>query len=272
MSLEEAKNLLRVHQIVPNKLLGQNFMVDSSIYPKLAQLAALTPQDVLLDAGAGFGFLTRFLAHKCKLVIAVEKDPHIAKVLREQIKESTNVSVIEGDVLKIELPNFNKAVSIPPYYLSSQLIIWLLDRGLDCAVLIVQKEFANRLMASVGSEEYGWLAVISQQAAKVQLSDEVPKWMFYPQPEVDSIIISIKPWPTPSFSVKNKTLFRRMAKWLFTQRNKKLENAISPFIRSELRLEKRKATEIAGSLNLREKRVRELEPKDFGAIADVLSQ
>ncbi len=272
MSLEEAKSLLKTHQIVPNKLLGQNFMVDSSIYPILTKHATLTADDIVLDAGAGFGFLTRFLAGKCKRVIAVEKDSHLTLVLREQVKELANVTVIQGDMLKVDLPPFNKAVSIPPYYLSSQLVVWLLDRSLDCSVLIVQKEFANRLVAPVGSEQYGWLTVISQQAADVQLLDEVSKWMFHPQPEVDSVIMTMKPWTKPPFTVKNKVFFRRMAKWLFTQRNKKLENAITPFIRSELKLDKKKTAEIGASFPQREKRARELAPKDFGAIADALCQ
>ncbi len=270
MSLEEAKSLLKAHQIVPNKLMGQNFMVDSSIYPKLSQHAALSPQDVVLDAGAGFGFLTRYLAGKCKHVVAVEKDPQVANVLREQVNDLANVTVIKGDVLKADLPIFNKAVSIPPYYLSSQLVLWLFDLDLDCAVLIVQKEFACRLVAPTGSEQYGWLAVISQQAAELQLLDAVPNWMFHPQPEVDSVIIAMKPWATLPFNVKDKTFFRRMAKWLFTKRNKKLENAVSPFIRGELKLDKKKAAEMAASLPFGDKRVRELAPKDFGAIADEL--
>ena len=81
----------------------------------------LAKSDVVLDAGAGFGFLTRFLADKCKAVVAVEKDPQIAKCLREQVKGIGNVTVVEGDVLKAELPEFNKVIAIPPYYLSSHL-------------------------------------------------------------------------------------------------------------------------------------------------------
>ena len=97
MSLEETKYLLRTHRISPNKLLGQNFMVESSLYDKLCAYAELDRSDVVLDAGAGFGFLSRFLAGKCKTVIAVEKDPQITKVLREQLKGVSNVTVIEGD-------------------------------------------------------------------------------------------------------------------------------------------------------------------------------
>ena len=272
MSLEETKTLLRDHRIVPNKLLGQNFMVDSSIYPKLSRYAALNVKDTVLDAGAGFGFLTRFLADKCKAVIAVEKDPRVAQVLRQQLKDFNNVTVVEGDVLKVPLSAFNKAISFPPYYLSSQLVTWLLDRHLDCAVLILQKEFAYRLVAQVGSEEYGWLAVITYRSAQAEVLDEVPKWMFHPQPEVDSVIVRLKPWETSPFNVKDKGFFRRMVKWLFTQRNKKLDNAITPFIRSELRLTKAEAGKRASTVPLRDRRVRELAPKDFGAIVDALIQ
>jgi 16S rRNA (adenine1518-N6/adenine1519-N6)-dimethyltransferase len=272
MNLEETKSLLRDHQIVPNKLLGQNFMVDSSIYPKLSRLAALNKRDVVLDAGAGFGFLTRYLADKCKAVLAVEKDPHLALVLREQVKDLTNVKVIEGNVFKVPLPAFNKTISFPPYYLSSQLIMWLLDKQLDYAVLIVQKEFADRLLAQVGGEEYGWLTVVTCQRAEAEVLDEVPKWMFHPQPNVESVILRLTPWQTQPFTVKDTAFFRRMVKWLFTQRNKKLDNAIAPFLRSELKVDKAKAAEIASSLPQRDKRARELAPKDFGAIADALSK
>jgi 16S rRNA (adenine1518-N6/adenine1519-N6)-dimethyltransferase len=270
MSLEEAKSLLREHRIVPNKLLGQNFMVDASLYPKLSTYANLNAQDTVLDAGAGFGFLTRFLSNKCEAVIAVEKDPQVAKILREQVSDLANVTVVEGDMLKVDLPAFNKAVSIPPYYLSSQLVMWLLERRVDCAVLILQKEFAQRLTATVGSEEYGWLTVVATQGAEAELLDPVPKWMFHPQPEVDSIILRLKPWIKPPFTVKDVTFFTKLAKWLFTQRNKKLDNALTPFIRSELKADKKKAAEMAAVLPMRGKRARELTPKDFGEIADAL--
>lgn len=272
MSLQETKSLLKEHQIVPNKLLGQNFMVDPSVFPKLSKHAKLGADDTVLDAGAGFGFLTSFLATKCKNVIAVEKDPRVAVVLRERVKYVPNVSVIEGDMLKVQVPFFSKAVSIPPYYLSSHLVTWLLERDLDCAVLIVQKEFADRLVAPVSSEEYGWLRVVTYQRAEAELLDEVPKWMFHPQPEVDSIIVKLTPWATPPFPVKNVLFFRRLVKWLFTQRNKKLNNAVAPFIRSELKLDKGKAQEVALALPVRDKRVRELAPNDFGEIADALSK
>jgi 16S rRNA (adenine1518-N6/adenine1519-N6)-dimethyltransferase len=272
MSIEETKQLLRTHRIAPNKLMGQNFMVEPSLYPKLCTYAALTHVDVVLDAGAGFGWLTCFLADKCRAVVAVEKDPQVALVLREQVVGLGNVTVVEGDVLKEPLPEFNKVIAAPPYYLSSQLVTWLLERKVDCAVLILQKEFAGRLAAPVGTENYGWLTVVTSQMAAVEILDAVPKALFYPQPEVDSVVVSLKPWSTKPFELKNPALFLRMTKWLFTQRNKKLAKALSPFIRDNFKLSKNEAEKLAHSFSQHERRVRELPPKDFGALANALPQ
>ena len=270
MSLEETKQLLRTYRITPNKLLGQNFMVEPALYEKLCIYSGLNSSDLVLDAGAGFGFLSRFLAGKCKTVIAVEKDPLVAGVLREQVKTSGNVTVIEGDVLKTQLPSFNKVISAPPYYLSSHLVVWLFERRINCAVLIVQKEFANRLIATVGTDNYGWLAVIAHQNANVELLDVVSKELFYPQPEVDSVILALKPWSKKLFEVKDEKLLLQMLKWLFTQRNKKLCKALAPFLRDNLKLNKQDAKKLSLSLPNHDRRVRELSLKDFGAIAHAI--
>jgi 16S rRNA (adenine1518-N6/adenine1519-N6)-dimethyltransferase len=270
MSLEETKLLLRTHRIVPNKLLGQNFMVEPSLYNKLCSYAQLASSDVVLDAGAGFGFLSRFLASNCKMVIAVEKDWQVAEVLREQTKGIANVIVVEGDVLKATLPEFNKVIAIPPYYLSSHLITWLLKRKFDPAVMILQKEFADRLVAPIGSEDYGWLTVVTNQRAQVELLDAVPKEMFYPQPEVGSVILSLKPWSKSPFEVKDPVFFKQMVKWLFTQRNKKIGKALAPFLKSTLKLSKQDAEKLALELPHHDRRARELLPKDFGELANAL--
>jgi 16S rRNA (adenine1518-N6/adenine1519-N6)-dimethyltransferase len=272
MSLEETKQLIRTHRITPNRLLGQNFMVEPSLYGKLCVYASLGVSDVVLDAGAGFGFLSRFLADKCEAVIAVEKDPQVAVALREQVKGISNVTVIEGDVLKAVLPEFKKVIAIPPYYLSSHLVEWLLERNIACAVLVVQKEFANRLNATVGSEDYGWLTVLTCQHAEAELLDVVPKRMFFPQPKVDSVIVRLKPWSKSPFKVRDRTFFKQIIKWLFTQRNKKLGKALAPFFKTNLRLSKQDAEKLTVALPFHDKRVRELTPEQFGALADVISR
>jgi 16S rRNA (adenine1518-N6/adenine1519-N6)-dimethyltransferase len=271
MSIEETQRLLQTFQLTPNKLLGQNFMVEPAFYPKLADYAGLSVSDVVLDAGAGFGFLTLFLAGKCHGVVAVEKDPEIASVLRQQTCNQKNVTVIEGDVLKTSLPSFNKAVAAPPYYLSSKLVLFLLAHKIDCAVLVVQKEFASRLAAKVGSEDYSWLTVMVYLKAHVELLDSVPKDMFYPSPEVDSVILRITPWKTPPFTVKDEAFFGRMVKCLFTERNKKLTNALEPFITSTLKIGKQDYQKIIQASPFRELRPRELSPENFGALADAFT-
>jgi 16S rRNA (adenine1518-N6/adenine1519-N6)-dimethyltransferase len=270
MSVSETKRLLRTFRIVPNKLLGQNFLVEPSIFPKLSDYASLRKVDVVLDAGAGFGFLTRFLADKCGMVVAVEKDPRVAFVLREQVRGFANVKVIEGDVLKVAVPSFSKVVSVPPYYLSSRLVTWLFNRKFECTVLILQKEFADRLVAAVGSDVYGWLTVVTCYSAGIEVLDSIPKSMFYPPPEVDSVIVRFKPWKVAPFEVKDETFFRRMVKWLFTQRNKRLNNAVMPFIKSTFKVSKENAEKLACSLPFRENRVRELSPEAFGELANAL--
>jgi 16S rRNA (adenine1518-N6/adenine1519-N6)-dimethyltransferase len=191
-------------------------------------------------------------------------------VLREQLRGLANVTVIEGDVLKVALPEFNKVVSIPPYYLSSRLVMCLLERRVECAVLVLQREFADRLVAGVGSEDYGWLTVVACHGAEVELLDAVPKAMFYPQPEVDSVIVRLKPWATAPFEVKDEAFFRRMVRWLFTERNKKLSNALVPFIKSTFKVPKEEAKKRVCVVWFGERRVRELAPKEFGVLANAL--
>lgn len=271
MILEDVKSFIQEYKIVPNKLLGQHFMVDSSIFPKLSSYASLNEKDSVIDIGSGFGFFSFFLSSKCKAVVSVEKDSQLVVILRERLKHLSNVKVIEGDVFEAELPFFNKAVSLPPYYLSSQLVIWLLDKSPDCSILIVQKEFADRLTAKTSSKQYSWLSVSTFQAAEVDLLEEVPRWVFYPEPKVDSVVIRIKPWAIPPFEPKSVHFFRHLTRWLFTQRNKKVSNAISPFLRSELKMKKSEAEERISSLPFLEMRPREMAPEEFGIIADELS-
>ncbi|MDR2203176.1 MAG: 16S rRNA (adenine(1518)-N(6)/adenine(1519)-N(6))-dimethyltransferase RsmA [Nitrososphaerota archaeon] len=271
MSIEETLQLLQTFKITPNELLGQNFMVEPTFYPQLVKYAELSSSDVVLDAGAGFGFLAKFLAVKCHGVIAVEKDPQIAFVLRQQTNSFDNVIVVEDDVLTAKLPVFNKVIAAPPYYLSSKLVLFLLEHNIDCVVLVVQKEFANRLIADVGSENYSWLTVILHQKAQVELLDLVPKDMFYPQPAIDSIIIRIKPWQTPKFVVKNRLFFEQMVKWLFTERNKKLSNALEPFVKNTLKMNKQDFKKIIKNFSYYNLRPREITPEDFGALANVFT-
>ena len=268
--LEESKYLLRVYGIVPNRLLGQNFVVDGSVLQRLVDYASLTPNDVVLDVGAGFGFLTGLSAARCRIVFAIEKDNSVASVLEERLVGVANVTIIRGDALTIDVPPFDKLVSAPPYRISSALLTWLFDRQFVCAVLILQKEFAKRLAAKVGTQDYGWLTVYAHSRGVVELLDDVPRSMFHPEPEVDSMIVRLTPHAQPMFNINNPRIFVQMLKHVFSERNKKLSNAALPFAKNVLGLSVEDARLRLRKLDFWEERVRILTPEAFGEVAHVL--
>ncbi|PVX27400.1 MAG: ribosomal RNA small subunit methyltransferase A [Candidatus Bathyarchaeum sp.] len=236
---------------------------------RLVSHASLTEDDVVLEVGPGFGFLTQFIAGKCKKVIAVEVDPQLVSFLRTQ-HNLQNVDLIEGDILKVTLPSFNKVVSAPPYSISSPLIFRLLEQQFDWAVLILQKEFAERLAASVGTKDYGRLTVNVYYRADVELLDVVPRTMFYPPPDVDSMMVRLTP-RAPPFPVDDEKTFFELVRTLFTQRNKKVRNGLISFLHQH-KITGKEAVELADSTIYSKKRVRELAPEDFGILANELSR
>jgi len=145
-------------------------------------------------------------------------------------------------------------------------LFWFLERKFDCAVLTFQKEFAERLAASVGSKEYGRLTVTTYYRAEVELLDYVPRNMFYPPPDVDSKVVRLKP-REPPFQVEDEEIFLELVQTLFTQRNKKMRNAILPFLHKR-GIKGGNALRLADSLPFHNERVRELAPEDFGTLAN----
>ena len=264
--LEEAKRILRLYRIVPRKRLGQNFLLDDAMLRKMVSHASLGEGDTVLEVGAGLGFLTERLAEKAKQVIAVEIDPKMVRVLEDRLSSYGNVSVLHGDIMKLIVPSFDKAVSTPPYSISSPLLFWLLDKSLKQAVLAFQEEFSRRLAASEGSEDYGRLTVATYYRAEVELLDHIPRESFWPPPRVDSMIVRLTP-REPPFSVKDEEVFFEIVRAIFTQRNKKLRNAIMPFF-SKYRMPKIRSREISDALPFHDKRPRELSPEQIGKVSN----
>ncbi len=263
---EETIALLRQHRIFPRKRFGQNFAVDDSLLRSMIAYADVRTKDVVLEIGAGLGFLTRLLSPISKEVITVEIDRELIAILRTQLAGLKNVNLVEGDVLASEIEHFDKVVSTPPYSISSPLLFWLLDKPFKVAVLTFQEEFARRLTAAVGTKDYSRLTVAAYYRADMELLEHVPRTAFYPPPDVDSTIVRLKPKPVP-FKVKDKEAFSELIRTVFTQRNKKLRNAVMPFLIKH-GVAREKARELADSLTFHEKRVRELAPEDFGALTN----
>ncbi|MFP3985318.1 MAG: 16S rRNA (adenine(1518)-N(6)/adenine(1519)-N(6))-dimethyltransferase RsmA [Candidatus Bathyarchaeia archaeon] len=261
---------MREYEVFPKKRLSQNFMIDDHALELLCSYAAVRQSDIVLEVGAGFGFLTHILAQRSRKVIAVEVDARLVKALQHELACFDNIELIAGNILKTILPSFNKVVSNPPFSISSSLLFFLLDKGFDYAVVTFQKEFAQRLGASVGSKDYSRLTVSTYYRVDVELLDCVPKRAFYPPPTVDAVIVRLKPKKRPPFHVKNEKVFDELIRILFTQRNRKVRKAILPFLH-KYRSENRASTEIADRLPFCSRRVRELAPEEFGVLANELS-
>ena len=231
---------------------------------KLVEVAELGSADTVLEIGAGTGSLTSTIEKQAGRVIAIEKDTALTNLLRRKFAESKNVQIIEGDVLRIRLPKFNKVVSSPPYNISSKLVLLLLKKNFERLVLILQKEFAERLVAQSGSENYGRLTVMVSHKAHPTLIDIVPRRAFYPSPKVDSAIVKLT--PKKPRKVFDEQLFCDLVRELFTQRRRRLQKAILHLLRRY----GDKGNMLLPGLSIPEKRVYETTVEEFENLANEL--
>ncbi|OYT53792.1 MAG: ribosomal RNA small subunit methyltransferase A [Candidatus Hecatellales archaeon ex4484_218] len=230
--LNSVKKLLRIYSLKPKKIFGQSFVVDEALLEKMANYANLTGKDTVLEIGAGFGFLTEVLASKAGKVLAVEVDPKLVKILRKKFSKNSKVKIFHGDFLKLDFKGYyNKVVSSPPYSTISKIIFKLLEESFDVAILLLQKEFALRLLAKPGEKDYGRLTVMAYVKSEVEVLEEVPSIAFYPKPKVSSILVKIKPKKEPPFKVNDWKIFEETVRLLFTQKNRKLRNALKIFLK-----------------------------------------
>lgn len=207
------------------KWLGQRFLVDSVVLHKIADYAMLRRDETVLEVGAGTGNLTSILEERVNKIIAIEKDPWLANFLRKKFHDKKHVEIIEGDILKVHLPPFDKVVSSPPYYISSRLTFLLLKKNFNSMTMTFQREFASRLVAEPGSPNYGRLTIAVKHRADVELLDFVPKTAFRPIPRVDSHIVRIV--PRAKATCVNEVFLDRMVRYLFSQRKRTLKGVLN---------------------------------------------
>jgi len=266
--LEEAKYLLSKYRIRPRRRLGQNFCVDSSLLHRLVDYCNIGKDDIVLEVGAGLGFLTSLLVDRAREVLAVEVDPSLVEVLKERFSNRSNVRIILGDVLCLPSLVFHKVVANPPYTISSQLLRNLLGWKFDCAVLSLQREFSEKLTAREGEKEYSPISVLARYRGKVKVLEHVPPNIFYPAPKVESTVIRIIPQPPP-FHVRDEEVFQGLVRSLFTQRHRKTRNALQLFLREKAGARKGEMIALLEAFPHLEKRVVDLEPHNFGDLANV---
>ncbi len=242
--------------------LGQNFLTDINTAKREIEYAKINKKDVVLEVGPGKGILTKILSEKAKKVIAVEIDKNLIGYLEKNI--SKNVELINKDVLEIDLttlPKFNKVVSNLPYQISSPFIFKILEYDFEFAVLILQKEFAERLVAEPGDKNYSRLSVSVFYKAYCELLETVPKGRFRPAPKVDSAIVEIIPRKYKPFKLEDEDFFYKLVKNLFNHRRKKIKT----ILKNKYRVE-------SSDLPFLEYRVEKLSPKQIGELSNKLME
>lgn len=232
------KQILARHGIVLTKARGQNFLINPTVCPRMAEACGATKADGVLEIGPGIGVLTAQLAKVAGKVVAVELDKGLPPVLKETLAEFENVTVVEGDILKTDVkqlldthfPGMKVMVCANlPYYITTDILMMLLESGLPFAsiTVMVQKEFANRLCAPVGSRDSGAVTVGAAYRAKCEKIFTVSGGSFLPPPKVDSTVMRLTPYETPPVAVEDEGWFFKVVKAGFNQRRKTLVNALS---------------------------------------------
>ncbi|MCS7117449.1 MAG: 16S rRNA (adenine(1518)-N(6)/adenine(1519)-N(6))-dimethyltransferase RsmA [Thaumarchaeota archaeon] len=172
--------------------LGQHFLRDRTVAERMVELAELREDDVVLEIGTGTGDLTEAIASRGCRVITVELDERLAAVAGKRLSAYSNVDLINGDVLKIELPRFNKLLSSPPYYMSTKLLRWLATRALpERAVLLLQREFAEKVTAQPGTKRYVLTSLLVRSAYDARIAFNVGRRAFHPPPKVTSSVVTL---------------------------------------------------------------------------------
>ncbi len=267
------QRLLKRYSIRPRKRLGQNFLVDPYLAEEILKIAKISNQDEVLEIGAGLGTLTRSLAERAVHVQAVEIDLALLNVLRTELKDLSNLRIIDADILEIQMPRVEMIVSNVPYCISSPLLLKILKSATwRRAVLTLQQDFAARLIAEPGSREYGRLTLATFYYSEVKLHSKYSPKSFFPPPEVSSQIVELNRRIKPAIHTDRPEVFWKLSRVLFTQRNRLLTKALKTLARgSELPEAWSQVLLEASPERLLSRRVRELGPADFAALSDLVS-
>lgn len=265
------KDLFNRHGFSFTKSLGQNFLINPSICPKIAELGGCGKDICSLEIGTGIGVLTKELALRSKKTVAIEIDKGLQPILAETLYDFSNIDIIFADFMEIDLKKLfeekfkNEEVVICanlPYYITSPVIMRILEEKLPVKSLtvMVQREAADRICARVGSRECGALTVAVNYYSDPKKLFNVSRGSFAPSPNVDSSVIRLDIDDNQKYSVSDERLFFRTVKSAFSQRRKQMVNPLS----SDLHIEKQQMAEIMTAAGIKNTaRAEELSMEDF---------
>ena len=254
---EVTARILQAFHLKADKNLGQNFLVEESVVNRIAKTAELTPEDTVLEIGPGIGTLTQALAMTGASVVSVELDKRLIPVLQETVGAYNNVRIVQGDILKVNIPEIIAEVKADqktagatgkvaeaesgmkqsdtfkvcanlPYYITTPIIMYLLEQKLplERLVVMVQKEVAERMTAGPGGREYGAISVAMQYYTEPKIAFIVKAGSFLPAPKVDSAVLVCKRRSTPPVDVPDEKTFFKVVAAAFSVRRKMLNNSL----------------------------------------------
>ena len=255
--MSSARDLMASAGVVPKKSKGQNFLIDDRVADRIVGYAGITDSDRLLEVGPGFGILTDRLVNMGSGLTCIELDVKLAEHIRSTYGD--RLTLLEGDAVKVPFPGFDVFVSNLPYSVSTPIIFKLLEQDFRTAVVMVQKEFADRMVADVGSPDYSRLTVNLFYRADCGIMEPVPASRFDPRPKVDSAVVKITPRPAP-FDVLDEPTFFKVTEACFHHRRQKIGTS----------LRNTGLVESSEDIPYKDERIESLRPAEIGEIADAV--
>lgn len=238
-SQKNTRNLLRQQGLAPKKKLGQNFLVHKHTAERIVELATVDKDDVILEVGVGLGALTEPLARAAKTVIGIETDSGIISMHEQQQDLPGNVQLRHQDILRADFHELAreaggrlKIVANLPYSISTPFLFKLFLHAdiMEYAVIMLQKEVADRLLAQTGTKEYGVPTVLLASCSEIKMLMRIKPEEFHPRPKVDSAVVRLTFFPVPDrvlhLEAVNRSLLRKVVTAAFGQRRKTLVNAL----------------------------------------------
>lgn len=278
----ETKFIMKKYNLYANKSLGQNFLVDEEVTKNIVSSAEVTKEDLVIEIGPGLGTLTKYLLETKAKVICVELDNRMIEILNDRFSLYDNFSIINEDVLKIDLNKLIKEnkkdgiknvkiVANLPYYITTPIIMKLLEEKLDIdsITVMIQKEVAERLCAIPGEKETGSITYAIYYYSNPNIMFNVPNTSFIPEPEVTSTVIRMDILKKPRINVKNEEVLFKVIKASFMQKRKTLLNAL---VNGKIFNSKQDAEKCLNDLEIDLKiRGEKLTLGEYGKIADYIS-
>ena len=239
-TLRKTREILNRYGLTAKKKFGQNFLIDDKILDEISNSACINDDELIIEIGPGLGNLTSYLLKKSRYVLLVEIDDNMIEILDERFKENTNYSLINEDILKVDLDDkiskieddlkfyFRKVkvVANLPYYITTPILFKLLQNSkrVDEIVVMVQKEVAERMVASPKSKDYGILSVMIKYLADANIIIKVPKEAFVPAPNVTSAVIKLV--KNKKYECSDEEKLFELIHHAFAQRRKKMINSL----------------------------------------------